>query len=100
MSRRVIVTGATGFIGRHLSRAKRLRWHIDYLLAAPCVRVVDVRRFAEPECEVCHRTGGRILVAGFGASDCRAHCGSHLKYFGRTRRSQRATDAARPESGR
>jgi len=66
-------------IARHLSREKRLRWHIDYLLAAPDCRVVEVLRHAEAECEVNRRTAGRILVPRFGASDCRAGCGSHLK---------------------
>ncbi|MCU0973827.1 MAG: GIY-YIG nuclease family protein [Burkholderiales bacterium] len=66
-------------IARHLSCAKTLHWHIDYLLNAPGVRVVDVRRFDEPECVVNQRTTGEIAVPRFGASDCRAKCGSHLK---------------------
>jgi Uri superfamily endonuclease len=91
--------GLESRIARHLSRTKRVRWHIDYLLAAPFVRVLDVRRLAEPECKVCHRTGGSVPVTGFGASDCRAGCGSHLKYFGRTRRSPEAAHAARSKPG-
>jgi len=66
-------------IDRHLSSAKCLRWHIDYLLNAPGVRVTDVRRFDEPECRVNQRTAGEITVPRFGASDCGAGCGSHLK---------------------
>jgi len=66
-------------IARHLSRSKTLRWHIDYLLTAPGVRVVEVRRFDEPECVVNRDTAGTIPVPRFGASDCRAGCGSHLK---------------------
>lgn len=66
-------------IARHLRRTKTLRWHIDYLLNAPGVRVVDVHRFGAPECVVNRRTAGRIVVPRFGASDCRAGCGSHLK---------------------
>lgn len=66
-------------IARHLARAKTLRWHIDYLLAAPGVHVVEVRRFDEPECVVSRGTVGQIPVPRFGASDCRAGCGSHLK---------------------
>ena len=66
-------------IRRHLSTTKKLRWHIDYLLAAPGVHVREVRRFAEPECEINQRGAGEALVPGFGASDCRAGCGSHLK---------------------
>jgi Uri superfamily endonuclease len=66
-------------VARHLSRAKTLRWHIDYLLAARGVRVVDVRRLDEAECTVNRNTVGAIPVPRFGASDCRAGCGSHLK---------------------
>ena len=66
-------------IARHLSRAKILRWHIDYLLAAPRVRVLEVRRLDEAECTVNGSTAGAIPVPRFGASDCRAGCGSHLK---------------------
>ena len=69
-------------IARHLRREKVLRWHIDYLLAAPGVRVAEVVRSRRSECAL-NRTGrGRILVPGFGASDCRAGCGAHLKYLG------------------
>ena len=64
---------------RHLSRDKRLRWHIDYLLANPGATVVDVRLFREPECLVNRCTAGEVPVPGFGASDCRAGCGAHLK---------------------
>jgi Uri superfamily endonuclease len=66
-------------IARHLARSKTLRWHIDYLLNAPGVRVVDVLRFDEAECVVNRNTAGAIRVPRFGASDCRAGCGSHLK---------------------
>jgi Uri superfamily endonuclease len=69
-------------VARHLRRDKRLHWHIDYLLAAPSARVAAVERFAEPECAVNARTAGKVQVPGFGASDCRAGCGSHLKYLG------------------
>ena len=69
-------------IARHLSRDKRLRWHIDYLLAAPGARVVRVCRAAEGECELNVATRGAVIVPGFGAGDCRAGCGSHLKYIG------------------
>lgn len=69
-------------VNRHLSTVKRMHWHIDYLLAAPGVRVVEVRRYAQAECLINQRTEGLIPVAGFGASDCRAGCGSHLKWLG------------------
>lgn len=76
-------------IERHLRREKTLRWHIDYLLAEPDVRIVEVRRSARPECELNARTAGSIPVPGFGASDCRNGCGSHLKLTGRRRQAGR-----------
>lgn len=69
-------------VARHLAVDKALRWHIDYLLAAPGAQVVGIRRLSEAECDVNGRGGGVVLVCGFGASDCRAGCGSHLKYLG------------------
>ena len=69
-------------VRRHLSRDKKRRWHIDYLLTAHGVKVVDVRLSRDAECPLNQRASGDIIVPGFGASDCRAHCGSHLKYLG------------------
>ena len=66
-------------IERHLSAKKRLRWHIDYLLTAPGVRILDVKRRDADECLVNQATEGSVPVPGFGASDCRSGCGSHLK---------------------
>lgn len=67
-------------INRHLSRDKRLRWHIDYLLMAELAEVVGVRLFEDGECAVNQATAGVIVAPGFGATDCRSGCGSHLKY--------------------
>ncbi len=69
-------------IRRHLSSHKALRWHIDYLLAAPEAHIRDVRTFDVPECLLNQRVKGGTPAPGFGASDCRAGCGSHLKYLG------------------
>lgn len=69
-------------IARHLRQEKRLRWHIDYLLTAPGVTVSDVRRSDIGECTLNQATAGRVLMPGFGASDCRRGCGSHLKFIG------------------
>ncbi|OED38921.1 hypothetical protein AB833_17995 [Chromatiales bacterium (ex Bugula neritina AB1)] len=66
-------------IARHVRADKKLRWHIDYLLAHECVSIKKVERFAEPECAVNQRVNGSIVVDGFGSSDCRSGCGSHLK---------------------
>jgi Uri superfamily endonuclease len=66
-------------IHRHLSKTKRLRWHIDYLLADHDARIVGVRRSVPEECLLNRRTRGEVVVPGFGSSDCRAGCGGHLK---------------------
>ena len=70
-------------VKRHLRRDKRLRWHIDYLLAGQGVRIVEVVRSSLEECRLNQDTGGAIVAPGFGSSDCRHGCGSHLKYLGR-----------------
>lgn len=74
-------------IARHLRQRKALRWHIDYLLAAPGVRIAGVITSPRPECVLNQVCRGKPLAEGFGASDCRAGCGAHLKYLGRHRGS-------------
>jgi len=69
-------------VKRHLSRSKKLLWHIDYLLTVQGARVVDIHFSDQQECSLNQRGNGKVLVAGFGASDCRSGCGSHLKYLG------------------
>ncbi|WP_198005606.1 GIY-YIG nuclease family protein [Thioalkalivibrio thiocyanodenitrificans] len=71
--------GMKARLTRHLSKDKRLHWHIDHLLADAHATVVDVHLYFEPECAVNQRTPGTIPAPGFGASDCRAGCGAHLK---------------------
>ncbi|ABI56391.1 GIY-YIG nuclease family protein [Alkalilimnicola ehrlichii MLHE-1] len=72
-------------VERHLRRDKPRRWHIDWLLTRREARVVHVRLSARPECLENAAVGGRVLIPGFGASDCRAACGSHLRYLGTDR---------------
>jgi Uri superfamily endonuclease len=69
-------------IRRHLSSEKRLRWHIDYLLANTAVRITAVTTSAREECEWNQSVTGVVMVSGFGASDCRSGCGAHLLYLG------------------
>jgi len=69
-------------IERHLKKKKKLRWHIDYLTVNPAVEVIDVRRSDVDECKLNQYIDGTIIAPGFGASDCKADCGSHLKYLG------------------
>lgn len=69
-------------IDRHLRQDKALRWHIDHLLTAPGVTVTSVHPSRDGECSLNQAVPGNIVVPGFGASDCRRACGSHLKYLG------------------
>jgi len=74
--------GMDARIQRHLIPGKPRHWHIDYLLAGPDVRVTAVERHSDDECVLNQRTPGVPIIPGFGASDCRSGCGSHLKYLG------------------
>lgn len=69
-------------IERHLRAEKTLRWHIDYLLAQPGVAITRVLRSAVDECRLNQAAPGIVVVPGFGASDCRAGCGAHLRFLG------------------
>ena len=66
-------------IARHLRQEKTLRWHIDYLLAAPTATITRVATFDNDECPLNQGVDGVVIVPKFGASDCRLGCGSHLK---------------------
>ncbi|MBI1986779.1 MAG: GIY-YIG nuclease family protein [Nitrospinae bacterium] len=87
--------GLEARLARHRRGAKRLFWHIDYLLQ--WARIVDIRTFPFPErleeqstpltprleCRlnqiVLGHPKAQVLVPGFGSSDC--HCPSHLAYY-------------------
>jgi len=67
-------------VSRHLRRAKRKFWHIDYLLENAAVKVLKVfynEAERHCECDIARRIGDvGVPVEGFGSSDCR--CKSHL----------------------
>ncbi len=71
--------GLCARVNRHLRSEKKLRWHIDYLLAAAAVTITKVRISTTNECQLVAESGGEIVVKGFGASDCCQGCGSHLR---------------------
>lgn len=71
--------GICARVNRHLRQEKKLRWHIDYLLAAPSVQITRVRLSTASECRLVAEGGGAVVVSGFGASDCSNSCGSHLR---------------------
>ena len=73
--------GICARVNRHLRSEKKLRWHIDYLLAAPAVTITKVRISTIAECQLVAEAGGKIVVPGFGSSDCTHGCGSHLRFL-------------------
>jgi Uri superfamily endonuclease len=66
-------------LARHLRRNKRKRWHIDYLLDSQYAEIFNTLTINEEECVINQRLNGKVVVKGFGASDCRMKCGAHLK---------------------
>ena len=77
-------------IGRHLKKEKQMFWHIDYLLANKDVSIeaiVVAETIEKIECKVNSflkaASGAKVQVKGFGASDCKSQCESHLLYFQR-----------------
>ena len=70
-------------IERHLSKNKKLHWHIDYLLNNDAVQIIDIKKSEIIECSLNQKTNGVIIIKGFGSSDCNLCCGSHLKYIGK-----------------
>jgi Uri superfamily endonuclease len=63
----------------HWKEGKKLRWHIDYLLNDHAATIIRVEISDLEECALNQSITGEIIVTGFGASDCRNHCRSHLK---------------------
>ena len=67
-------------VGRHLSRDKTARWHVDYLtLAADLVEAAESYPDFVPECELAalaESCGCVPAAIGFGCSDC--SCRTHL----------------------
>lgn len=70
---------------RHLQETKKDRWHIDYLLRHEATKLLNVLYFEtlkDLECAVAQSIIEAPLIhavhKGFGASDCRNGCYSHL----------------------
>ena len=77
---------------RHLSRIKKVFWHIDYLLReqeAYVETLIVAESQFKKECEVnkalMEELGAVPSALGFGSSDCRSGCPAHLLYAGLSR---------------
>ncbi|MFQ5804885.1 MAG: DUF123 domain-containing protein [Phycisphaerae bacterium] len=68
---------------RHVRGDGRRHWHIDYLLARPQVRIERVELASDNPADECAlnqtlASKGECIAPGFGASDCKAGCGTHV----------------------
>jgi len=87
-------------VERHLKRRKNKHWHIDYLLAdskAKVEAVIAAQTSINQECRVNRLIqaikGTTIPIAGFGASDCKHSCRSHLVYNGESNMQNQIVEA-------
>ena len=70
-------------IKRHLSRKKKLHWHVDYLLKDENIAIEEIifnigeKKIECKIAKIISHNGDEIL--NFGCSDCK--CNSHLIYF-------------------
>jgi len=76
-------------VERHLRKAKKVHWHIDYLTTQPDIGFRNIILFpaSREECRLNQLfrefSGGVFRHPGFGSSDCRNQCASHLLYLPR-----------------
>lgn len=79
-------------VRRHLSKEKKLFWHIDYLLNSPNSDVKEVILERSPEkweCDVAMEISKKgTSTDKFGCSDCK--CSSHLFYFEKKKAAENA----------
>ncbi len=85
-------------VSRHLQKKKHKFWHIDHLLTRKntvVIAIIAAQTNKKIECEINRRLKNeitsRIPVLGFGATDCKENCGSHLLYFGEKNVKQKIT---------
>jgi Uri superfamily endonuclease len=89
--------GLAARLKRHLTRKKKIRWHIDHLLKLPEARVDKVIVYQPTPNQECRQNqriaalfGATIVLKRFGASDCKSGCASHLFLFAEDSESQLA----------
>ena len=81
--------GLAARLKRHLTRKKKIRWHIDHLLKLPEARVDKIIVYPPARNQECQQNqriaalaGASVVLKRFGASDCKSGCASHLLFFG------------------
>jgi len=76
-------------VARHLRKTKKIRWHIDYLLEySKITSLIYCISSKRREClitkELGEETFSKVVVKGFGSSDCVQGCAAHLYYHPKT----------------
>jgi Uri superfamily endonuclease len=82
------MNGLGARLKRHCAKTKKIRWHIDYLLALREARIKKIILYPAAlgqECRqnkrIATRPGATVILKHFGASDCESGCVSHLLFF-------------------
>jgi len=82
------ISSLRGRILRHMGKKKQKFWHIDYFLDHENVTLTSIiaaQTSKKRECEINlylkEWIPSKLLVIGFGASDCTKTCKSHLLFF-------------------
>lgn len=72
------LAGFKARLNRHLTKNKKPKWHIDYLLNEAEIReIILFQTVKRLECLLSQALGGELTsIPHFGCSDC--HCKSHL----------------------
>ena len=72
------LAGFKARLNRHLTKSKKPKWHIDYLLNEAEIREIILCQTGKRlECLLSQALGGELTyIPDFGCSDC--HCKSHL----------------------
>ena len=78
--------GLRARVSRHIRVEKSKHWHIDWF--RPFAEIIGVYYTISQDSHECNwamslkeRSMARVLVHGFGASDCKQGCGSHLLFI-------------------
>jgi len=72
---------------RHVALQKKRFWHIDYLTSDPAVTFLGIIIYfsEQQECGINQsyrvHSGARVHFPGFGSTDCKKGCGSHLLFL-------------------
>jgi len=94
-------------VARHFKKTKRKHWHIDNLLAvetASIRAVVAAPSIENRECKITdlikNIDGTTIPIIGFGASDCKHNCKSHLVQLGQNSSLEKIVDVYKRIAGK